>query len=159
MLERLLLGALMFWALLSVLFRNTRTNPIAENLESDLRNFIRRYTYPKSYVEFWMDVSGMETNNYTSRIFKNNLNPWGMKVAKRRETTQSNSYGLDTWAAYDSLTDAAQDICLWMDAVKFSKNISQLDAFVTEMKSKGYFVGESAFTYYQKVLAQKKIKG
>lgn len=154
MLEKLLLGLLILWGLRSALSRSTPMKPEAETLESELRSKIRKFVYPKSYVQFWMDVSKMETDNYQSWLFKNNRNPWGMKVAQKRETSQANSYGNDKWAVYDNLSDAALDIFLWMDAVKFSKMISQLDEFVVEMKRHGYFDGESAFDYYQKVLAQ-----
>ncbi len=156
MLEKLLLGLLILWGLRSALSRSTPMKPKAEAIQNDLNTFIRKYAYPKSYVEFWMDVSQMETDNFTSPLFVNMNNPWGMRVAERRETTQINSFAPPgSWGAYDNLSDAALDICLWMDYNKFSKNISQLDAFVVEMKNFGYFKGESAYTYYQKILAIK----
>lgn len=128
------------------------------------------------YVDFWLAVSKMETDNFTSVLFREYLNPWGMKFPSERQTTalpgpfvqqdqtenfmQMFSIGkvgkLPRWAKYKSLDDAAKDIVLWMQAVNFKTGIESLMEFVVEMGNHGYYGKESPESYYKKVVAMSK---
>lgn len=89
------------------------------------------------YINFWLAISKMETAAWTSNLFINQNNPWGMKQPRVRNTTAIP--GLRTWALYASIDDAAKDILLWMKARKFPEGASDLYSFVQAMKQVGYF--------------------
>ena len=118
-------------------------------------------------------VSKMETAGWSSPLFINGLNLWGMKKAKRRPNTQESSvYGVpgrdnqisitgivsevtgqSEWAKYANLNDAVKDIILWCEYTKFPKEKLSLRSHVEEMKKRGYFVGEDVSEYLGKILA------
>lgn len=121
----------------------------------------------------WLAVSKMETAGWSSNLFINGLNLWGMKQAKKRPNTQiSTLYGVpgrDTgmsvtgvisevtgkseWAKYKTVNDAVKDIILWMEYTKFPKEKLSLRDHVEAMKERGYFVGEDVKEYLGKVVA------
>lgn len=124
----------------------------------------------------WIAVSKMETAGWTSKLFVNGLNLWGMKKAKRRPNTQATTQwgvpgrdqgisptgivseitGQSEWAKYNSLDDAVKDIILWMRYTKFPTEKLSLRNHVEEMKKRSYFVGEDTEEYLGKVLAWEK---
>jgi hypothetical protein len=96
-----------------------------------------RGTNFEQYRNYWLAVSKMETANWTSNLFLNNKNPWGMKQPRVRNTTALPGTG--TWAKYNSFEDAAKDILLWMNARKVSADARDLYGFIQAIKKVGYF--------------------
>ena len=127
-----------------------------QNLQRSLDKFWPNSGFPEIYKLFWLQVSKMETANFTSHLWTFNKNPWGMKRSYRRKNSQNTKYyemvPNGEWAYYKTLDDAAHDIILWMQARDFSKTITNISDFVEAMYKQNYFVGESAQTYLQKVL-------
>jgi len=121
----------------------------------------------------WFLVSKMETAGWSSPLFINGLNLWGMKKARKRPNTQektlfgvpgrdngisvtgivSEMTGQSEWAKYANLNDAVKDIILWMEYTKFPKEKLSLRSHVEEMKKRSYFVGEDVNEYLGKILA------
>jgi len=91
-----------------------------------------------------------ESNNYNSRVFIEQNNPFGMKEAKVRSTTDvdgnvivgadGKEYTTDSvgYSEYPTLLDAAKDFKLYLDSVNF-KPTDDSEKFVLQLKSKGYF--------------------
>lgn len=104
----------------------------------------------------WAAVAKMETANFTSKLFVNANNPWGMKVARIRPNYQDGTYstgGSIHWAKYDTIDRAMLDIVAWCDYVKFPKGDLSLEKHVAEMGARGYFGDESFQSYLAKVRA------
>jgi hypothetical protein len=95
-----------------------------------------------------------ESANFTSYVFENTWNPFGMKLASVRETTRAGRF--KDYSKYNSLEDAVTDYYLYMK----SRNISltgelSVYQYVRLLKSKGYF--EDGFNnYYRAVSAYHK---
>lgn len=104
----------------------------------------------------WAAISKMETANFTSKLFKAALNPWGMKVAKIRPNHQDGAYvgdGSTNWARYSSIDRAMLDIIDWCNYTKFPKGELSLEKHVSEMGARGYYGTESYSSYLAKVRA------
>lgn len=78
-----------------------------------------------------------ETGNFTSDIFKENNNLFGMKLARVRKTT---AIGENRGhAVYKSIEDSIADYWLYNKALNYLTNYSSIAAFVREMVLKKYF--------------------
>lgn len=102
-------------------------------------------------TDYWLAVAKFETNNFTSRLWRDYFNPWGMNRVSVRDTTQiagTNDYivngepdefeGMNK-GVYASADSAVQDIVYYMEYFGYQDSYPSLEAFVTEMKNKGYF--------------------
>ncbi len=160
-----------------LLIRNLLTRG-GKNPNNILKAFDRNFkgTDYEASKNNWIAVSKMETAGWSSKLFLNGLNLWGMKKARKRPNTQASvlfgTPGRDTgisptgivseitgqseWAKYNSLDDAVKDIILWMEYTKFPKQPLSLRNHVEEMKKRSYFVGEDVAEYLGKVLAWEK---
>jgi hypothetical protein len=165
-----LLTALGIYLIFRKITGTTKTKA-PENILNSFDAVFGKSQYP--YVkDNWLAVSKMETAAWTSNLFVNAFNLWGMKLPKKRITTaESQAYGTAGrnnlisytfaeakvgkdaelnpsfgWAKYPSLTDAVQDIILWMDYTKFPKGRLSLQDHIAEMKKRGYF--EESTDYY-----------
>lgn len=102
----------------------------------------------------WLYVSRMETNGFTSSLYQNANNPWGMMFPKKRKTTANEEYLSNNkfdWAKYANIKDACRDIILWMDYTDFPKEALSIESHVAEMGKRGYFGTESTDSYLSKV--------
>lgn len=123
-----------------------------EQLKQSLKKSLKGTPYNNT-AQFWADVSAMETGGFTSPLYVFRKNPWGMKTPKTRQTKALP--GLDTWARYNSIQDATDDILLWMKARGF-RPANNIAGHVKEMQRVGYFAGETWEEYLTKVLAWKE---
>lgn len=146
---------------------------------SDAFNSVFGNSDYKATKRNWLAVSKMETAGWTSKLFINGFNLWGMKKAKVRPNTQESSQwgyagremnllpnavtqtlkyipGQSQWATYKNLPDAVEDIILWMQYTKFPNRPMSLREHVFEMKKRSYFVGEDLEEYLNKILAWEK---
>lgn len=67
------------------------------------------------YVDVMVAQSRIETGWYSSKIFKEGSNLFGMKLAKRRPTTASGEHRKH--AKYDSWIKSVEDYKLWQEMV------------------------------------------
>ena len=129
-----------------------------------------------SIKDNWLAVSKMETAGWTSKLFINSLNLWGMKQPKVRPTTaEGKTFGItgretisklfpnitelanmatgqSEWAKYATVDDAAKDIILWMDYTKFPRGPLSLRNHIEEMKKRSYFQEDTDY-YLKAVIA------
>lgn len=81
--------------------------------------------------------AGHETGNFTSRIFKENNNCFGMKLALIRKTTATGEkYG---HATFSSLKSCIDDFFLYYNNFKYLKTYNSLEDYVAALKKRGYF--------------------
>jgi len=171
-----LLGGLValfaLYLLIRSLFRNDKS---PKAIERAFNEVFDKSDYRNSKNN-WLLVSKMETAGWSSKLFVNGFNLWGMKKARKRPNTQqattwgvpgrdtgisvtgvlSEITGQSEWAKYANLNDAVTDIILWMDYTKFPKEKLSIRDHVEEMKKRSYFVGEDVQEYLGKVLAWEK---
>jgi len=89
-------------------------------------------------------VAMHETGHFTSRVYRENNNPWGMKQPKNRETT---STGPDKkgFAQYRNFDDALQDMILYLNDFGYPRDLTPFQ-LVKMMQENGYFT--DSFTNY-----------
>jgi hypothetical protein len=95
--------------------------------------------YSRQMVKNWVAVSRFETGDFTSALYKNHHNLWGMKKSLRRENTQDYSVPPRGFAGYSSLERSANDIVLYMREFNYPFHFDSVETQVEFMKSKGYF--------------------
>lgn len=72
-----------------LLIRNLLRGKATPNKIEDAFNRVFDNSDYKATKQNWLDVSRMETAGWTSKLFINGNNLWGMKRAKKRPNTQS----------------------------------------------------------------------
>ena len=71
-------------------------------------------------IDILIAQSKLETNNYTSNIFKLNKNLFGMKVSQTRITTnKGEQFG---HAKYNSYYESVLDVCIWQQS--YARNLT-----------------------------------
>lgn len=78
-----------------------------------------------------------ETGNFTSKIFKENNNLFGMKKPAVRKT-----YAIGEnkgHAVFKDITDCIKDFQIYLSNFKYLSNYSSIDNYVQELKRKRYF--------------------
>ena len=92
----------------------------------------------------------LESGHFTSNVFINANNPFGMRPARVRRHRACGQY--NGYAAYESLAHAVEDYLLWMETVCIPLHIDSPESFVRFLLSKGYF--EADETAYLRQLRQ-----
>lgn len=88
--------------------------------------------------------AGFETANFTSNIYKNNHNAFGIKLALVRQTTAlGEKYG---HAVYKSVESCVEDFKIYYKNFKYLSLYSSLKAYIEAIKKNGYF--ESGLNEY-----------
>lgn len=81
--------------------------------------------------------AGHETANFKSKIFKENNNCFGMKLALIRKTTATGEkYG---HATYKTLKDCIDDFYLYYLSFKYLKEYKNISDYVAALKKRDYF--------------------
>ena len=119
---------------------NQQPDPMAARAAT---NNIRRLLREQSNltdiaIERLLALARHETGNFTSAIFRESNNPWGMKVATVRPTTNIGEHR--GHARYRNLSDAVRDMLLYL--VNFRTNpgdFPNISSFAYELKNDRYF--------------------
>lgn len=93
---------------------------------------------------FWPETAKMitaqaahESANFTSKIFRYNNNPFGMKLPETRFTCATGeNFG---HAVYENLEGAAYDYFLYYKARKYPPTWENIDVFIEALKNNNYF--------------------
>jgi hypothetical protein len=94
----------------------------------------------------------LETANFTSRVYMQDHNCFGMKWTNERRG-QVATKGLlspegDYYAHYETDSASVLDLLKWFDATRFPVSVSSADEYANELKKRNYFGGPLA-TYIQ----------
>lgn len=119
--------------------------PISATAEAMAKSQIEaafQLTKFEKYTDWAFAIAQFETANFTSRIFKENRNAFGMTVPKVRPFLGSSSdifhEGLAV-AKYSSTYQSAKDFIEYLKYFNYPTNINTIEEFVKTMKAKGYF--------------------
>lgn len=140
-----LIGGLLFLgAGLGLLLWIRRRDP-----ETVIRSTFRKAGISERTINYWLAVSKHETAGFTSRVFQEANNLFGMKLPRGKTTaTGALDYG-ERQAIFPSIKASAQDQLLYMfERFKYPKDFASLLDLVTYMKERGYFE-DSLNNYYQ----------
>jgi len=97
-----------------------------------------------------MAISAHETNNFTSTVYHNNNNLFGMRMPKSRETTALGDTNADGYANYANIEDSIEDFVLWFQSNGLSMSFTSTDEIVTAMHQHKYF--EASLAGYKKAV-------
>jgi len=120
-------------------------------LEKDLAYLFAGNGYYPSLWKCWIAVARFETQNYSSQLLLDEVNPWGMKVVYTRPTTlagkaQNATFASRGFGRYYTIFDAACDIICWMKYNSFPFAFTSFLDFVKLLKEKQFF--EETVDYY-----------
>jgi len=165
--KKLFLPLMIFLGAILLMVRATRktATDIPPDFKGAMIDVFAGSDYPASCRDNWMAVAKMETATnksgpFSSTLYVQSNNPWGMGYAPGRENAQSGRvYATGdlthAFASYQDLADASKDIILWMDAAGFPKGNLSLREHVDAMgsvKTGSYYGDQSADSYYNLVL-------
>jgi flagellum-specific peptidoglycan hydrolase FlgJ len=119
-----------------------------QSVATRIYNALRKAGVPDVNARIITAQSRVESSNYSSNVFKQNNNAFGMKVPSVRKspyilgagTKAPSSEGATPYARYASVEDSARDIVHWLQYNH--ANYSQLttaDSYATYLKNKGYY--------------------
>jgi len=97
-----------------------------------------------------------ETGNFTSALFKNANNLFGMQKVRKRKNFQNGSIkgeGGKQFGVYSSPNDALKDYLEYLrqwKKKKFPKKIRKLETYIQQLKQRHYF-GDSYLNYFNGV--------
>lgn len=131
----------------------TKPNNLPADFDGAMHGAFPGSGYPTSAEYNWDAIAKMETAGFTSKLYATYNNPWGMRDGSGRPHHQAGTVQTSngTFATYDTLQDAAEDIIDWMNAAGFSKAPLTLAAHVAEMGKHGYFGTQSTASYLKLV--------
>lgn len=111
-------------------------------IDKELAEYLIQYLsdagYDPAMAKMIVAQSRHETGNYTSKLFQDWNNPWGMMHPLKR-TTASAGANPSGFATYENLDDAARDYVYYLQALGYNQSYPDVRAFVSELKKKGYF--------------------
>jgi hypothetical protein len=93
-------------------------------------------------VKYWTAISAFETAGWTSDIYKENHNLFGMRLPSKNTTAIGENRG---HAVFKDDAGSAKDLLLYFDRLNWSKvNYSSIDEIVQMQVAKGYFTADPA---------------
>lgn len=122
-----------------------------EVIKSKLRNYFTR----PIVAEMWVAISDFETGTWTSPLFKNYNNAFGMKQPVQRPTLSVGPTP-SGFASFKSVSDSVDDLILYLKARNYPRDFYTLDDLIKYMKEKQYF--EEPIDYYLKGVEQRYLK-
>lgn len=108
--------------------------------EKVIRREFKRAGVAPNVIEYWIGVAKHETGGFTSRVFKEGNNMFGMKLPKGETLAVGELPFGERQAIFKSLTDSARDQVLYFTRrFRYPTNIRSADQLVDEMSKRGYF--------------------
>jgi uncharacterized FlgJ-related protein len=102
-------------------------------------------TWPNGIHPYFLTAIAMhETGNFTSDVFRNNNNLFGMRHPEHRPTKSTGD--LNGYATYKSLQDSVRDFKEWIMYNGLPSNYENVSDLVSDMKDKEYY--EASYLRY-----------
>jgi len=138
------LRGLVFYLLLVWLFltQSKRMNPLTKkNIINDtglkVFHLLQTSGFSAAMAKLLTAQAAHETGNFTSKIFKENNNLFGMKLPKKRKTTATGErYG---HAVFKNIADSIQDYKIYNKVLNYLPEYTTVDTFVQTLVQKNYF--------------------
>lgn len=100
-------------------------------------------------IPLFVAMAKHESANFTSNVYKNLHNIFGMNVPTKRpfigDVGTSTPEG-GTYARYSSDVQSVKDLVEWLKYTSFPHNFTSIEAFVEALKKRGYFT--DSYTNY-----------
>ncbi len=93
-------------------------------------------------LPFIVAQSKLETKNYTSNVYNQNNNLFGMKVPSQRPflgSVGSKASDGGNYASYSNDVNSVRDYIEWLRYTSFPTRVDGAEHFVRAMKTRGYF--------------------
>ncbi len=112
--------------------------------------------YSRRHALYWARIARMESGQYTSIMYREHNNMWGMSYFRHGKRPTNGKYRIyhkgkpTRFAGYYSKEEAVQEIVFYLDAANYPKDLGTLDELLKLMKKKKYF--EEPLWYYKKAV-------
>ena len=113
-------------------------------ISPEIKRLLTQAGYDSTTAEAFAAVAKFETGNYTSAVFEENNNLFGMRLPRKRPTTATGS-NLGH-AVFNSRLDSIYDLVMWLDYTNFPQDNKNFFQVIREMKKRKYF--EANFNDY-----------
>lgn len=131
-----LLGGLLLLVLYVINRRQIKMNTINKT-GFELRGLLIDEGFDFYTAQRIVSQAAHETANFTSQIFRENNNPFGMKLPEQRRTYATGENR--GHAVFASIADAVRDYWLYWQYWRLPNTFKDNTEFVTALKIKGYF--------------------
>lgn len=121
---------------------------VSENIDQTILTTLRQHGISEEFSLIILAQARHETGNFTSDVFWENNNAFGMKQPKKRQTTcigTNRGHGV-----YEDLRSNVTDYVLWMQMVGLPCHEENLLSYVITLKKKRYFE-DNLYKYYRGV--------
>lgn len=101
--------------------------------------------YSPAMASWWTAISKVETGNYTSVLFKDYNNLFGMTVPSQRRSLRNGEVErmdggvMNRFSTYATTQDSILDLVIYLQALRYPVTFNSVDDLVAFMRSKGYF--------------------
>ena len=130
----LLAGCLM----LLLLFREKRITSRTMEYDLLIQKILTGNGYSPRMARMIAAVSRHETGNYSSAVFREFNNMFGMRFPRVRKTTATHESD-SKYSVYSSPADSVRDLVYYLDARRYPFDFATARDLVEEMKRHGYF--------------------
>jgi len=104
---------------------------------------------------YWLlAIAAHETGNFTSAVFRNNNNLFGMRHPTIRQTTSQGDRNGYAW--YNSIEDSVRDYLLWLQSQNAPEGFSDISELISFMKERSYF--EASYSSYNNAVSNHLIE-
>lgn len=108
---------------------------IISDTAKQVYSLLLKHGFDSEQAKLVVSQAAHETNNFSSRIFKQNNNLFGMKVSSRKiATSEKNGH-----AVYSNIEDSVKDYKAYYTARNYNKAYTSVESFAEALKSKNYF--------------------
>jgi len=122
---------------------NPKPNPSSVDQQIDqIVVLLTNAGYSPELARWFAAVSQHETGNFTSNLYRNANNLFGMGVPKVRRSTRSGEYKTAdgrVYSAYSSTKSSIDDFIIYLQSMNCPVSFSTVDNLIAWMKGKGYF--------------------
>jgi hypothetical protein len=112
------------------------------NTVEQLNYWLRFAGFSVNTAKILVAQAAFETANFTSPVFLNNNNFFGMKQPKIRRTLATGT--ALNHATFNSRRDSVNDFALWWSYFNMPREFISISDYVYLIKSKGYFESDAA---------------
>lgn len=136
------ISPLLLVGLLIAFFLSRKKTNTSKAMEYDLliQKIVAGNGYSSSMARMIAAVARHESGNYTSPLFLNHKNFFGMKAAKKRPHHQDYvAQGSLGYAGFNSPSNSVRDFIMYLDYVGYPRHFDSVSDLVKTMKGHGYF--------------------
>lgn len=126
--------------LLLLFLRGKSSSAMGSSPRATIQSLLTEAGYSDRVANWWTAVSNLETGAWTSKLFRDYNNLFGMKQPLTRFSySQGASTSPPGYATFASQADSVRDLIAYMKEFNYPKDFNSIDDLVAYMKSKKYF--------------------